>query len=127
MMQNKRLSIPPIALTTTNATTLLEPGTTAESGNTGYTATKAYILVRHMRAVNTTSGALTLSLYKGAAASAVAGTEFAWNATSVPANSYLDWVGELRLDGTTTASAICGGASATGMTLNIDNAEIGFA
>jgi hypothetical protein len=125
-MQNKRLSIPPVALTATLATTLLEPGPNAEFGNTGYTPSKSYILFRHMRVANTTSGALTVSLFKGAAATAAAGTEFAWSAASVPANGYLDWFGELRLDGTTTASALCGGASSTGLTLNIDNAEIGL-
>lgn len=125
-MQNKRLSIPPIALTGTLATTIVEPGTTAESGNAGYTASKAYILIRHFRVINTTSGALSVSLFKGAAATAAAGTEFAFSATPVPGNSYIEWYGELRLDGTTTASALCGGSTTTGLTIDIDNAEIGF-
>ena len=125
-MQNKRLHINPIALTGTLATTLIEPGTTAESGNTGYTVGKAYILIRHIRVVNTTAGALALSLFVGAAAAAAAGTEFAFPASVIPANGYVDWYGELRLDGTTTASALCGGSTTTGLTLNADNAEIGF-
>lgn len=127
MAQNKRLSIPPVALTATLATTLLEPGTTAETGNTGYTATKSYILVRHMRIVNTTSGNLTVSLFKGAAATAAAGTEFAFSGYQLGPNAFQDWYGELRLDGTATASALCGGASGLGVTLDIDDAEIGFA
>jgi hypothetical protein len=126
-MQNMRLSIPPIALSATLSTTLLEPGTSPESGETGYTPSKSYILFRHMRVVNTTNAALLVSLFKGAAGADAAGTEFAWNAASVPANGYLDWVGECRLDGTATASALTGGASNTGLTLNIDCAEIGFA
>jgi hypothetical protein len=125
-MQNKRLFIPPIALTGTLATTLVEAGTTAESGNTGYVAAKAYILIRHMRVINTTAGPLAVSLFVGAAAAALAGTEFHWSAAVVAANSYLDWYGELKLDAT-TPKALTGGSTTTGLTLNCDNAEIGFA
>jgi hypothetical protein len=126
-MQNKRLSILPIALTTVVGTTLLEPGTTAESGNTGYVAGKCYILARHIRVSNSATAASVISLYKGAATGSAAGTEFAWSGVSVPGNSYIDWYGELRLDGTTTASALTGSANPATLTLGIDNAEIGIA
>jgi hypothetical protein len=125
-MQQRKLFIPPVALIGTLATTILEGGTTAESGNTGYTAVKTRLIIRHIRIVNTTAGALAVSLFVGAAAAATAGTEFAFSAYSVAANSYVDWYGELILDAT-TPKALCGGSTTTGLTINFDNCEIGFA
>lgn len=124
-MQQRPLFIAPIPLIGTLATTILEGGTTAESGNTGYTVQKTRIIVKHIRIVNTTSGALAVSLFVGAAAAAAAGTEFAFSAYSVPANSYVDWYGTLILDAS-IPKALCGGSTTTGLTINID-AEIGFA
>lgn len=123
-MQNKRLNIEPIAITAA-AANLLNPTLTSTAGGVNIACTQPYVLIRHMRVVNKTSGAVTVTLYKGATGGSAAGTEFAWNATSVPANSFLDWYGELRLD---TGDFLTGLASAaTSLTLNIDQAEIGFA
>lgn len=107
------------ALTGTLATNILQPA--AAGSGTGYTPTASYIILRHMRVVNTTGGALAVSLFVGASASAAAGTEFAWSATSVPANSYLDWFGYRKL---LTANFLTGGSTTTGLTLNIEG-EIG--
>ena len=98
-------------------------GTTAETGAVGYTPTKSTILLRHIRVINTTAGALAVSLFKGVAATAAAGTEFAFSATVVPANSYLDWNGLLRLD---SGSVLCGGSTTTGLTIEGEG-EIGMA
>lgn len=124
MAQNRTLNIQPIALTGTLATTILKAFITTLTGGAGYTQTQPYILVTHMRIVNTTSGPLAVSLFVGAAATASAGTEFAFSATVVPANSYVDWYGKLRLDGSTAFEALCGGSTTTGLTINID-AEMG--
>jgi hypothetical protein len=74
--------------------------------------------------VNKTAGAVTVSLWKGATGGNVAGTEFAWQATSVPANSYLVWFGALRLEGAN--GFLVGGASAaTSLTLEAEG-EVGL-
>jgi hypothetical protein len=129
-MQNKRINIPPIALTGTLATTLINSFITTLTGCApAGLMTQPYILIRHIRIVNTTAGALAVSLFHGAAAAAAAGTEFAFSAVSVPAFSYVDWYGELRLDGgngTTTATCLCGGSTTTGLSMIVDNAEIGL-
>jgi len=59
--------------------------------------------------VNKTAGAVTFSLWLGATGANAAGTEVIGQALSVPANSYVDWYGALRLD---AADFLVGGASA---------------
>jgi hypothetical protein len=115
MAANKDFRFGPIALTTTLTTNLLNPPTATGGVNGGSSA--QYIVLRHIRIVNKTGTAATVSLWIGATGANAAGTEFAWQATSVPANSYLDWYGKIRLDsadflvggaGTTTALSITG-------------------
>jgi hypothetical protein len=123
-MENKRLNIEPIALTNTLTTNLLNCNVTSLTGPVGFTLAQPYILVRHMRAVNRTNAIVNISLWKGGTGGNVAGTEFAWNATPVPANGTIDWYGEARFD---AADFLVGGAaSASAVTLNIDDAEIGI-
>jgi hypothetical protein len=106
-MQNKAFRFGPIALTATPTTNLLNPATAAGGVNAG--AEAQYIILRHLRAVNKTAGAITISLWIGATGANAAGTEFAWQATSVPANSFIDWFGAIRLD---AADFLVGSASA---------------
>lgn len=109
-MQNKPFRFGPIALTTTLTTNLLNPPTATGGTNAGSSA--QYLLIRHVRAVNKTVSAATISLWLGATTGNVAGTEVIWQATSVPANSVLDWYAGgpgLRLD---AADFLVGGASA---------------
>jgi hypothetical protein len=115
MAANKDFRFGPIALTTTLTTNLLNPPTATGGVNGGSSA--QYIILRHIRIVNKTGTAATVSLWIGATGGNAAGTEFAWQATSCPANSYLDWYGKVRLDsadflvggaGTTTALSITG-------------------
>ena len=115
MPANKDFRFGPIALTTTLTTNLLNPPTATGGTNGGSSA--QYIILRHIRIVNKTGSAATVSLWIGATGGNAAGTEFAWQATSCPANSYLDWYGKVRLDsadflvggaGTTTALSITG-------------------
>jgi hypothetical protein len=72
-------------------------------------AAAQYIILRHLRAVNKTAGAITISLWIGATGANAVGTEFAWQAAVVPANSFLDWFGAVRLD---AADFLVGSASA---------------
>ena len=121
-MQNKRFRLGPIALTNTLTTNLLNPHTASGGTNGGSSA--QYIILRHLRIVNKTAGAVTCSLWLGATGANAAGTEVIAQGTSIPANSYLDWYGELRLD---SADFLVGGASAnTSLSLQGEG-EIGVA
>jgi len=120
MPANKDFRFGPIALTTTPTTNLLNPPTASGGTNGGSSA--QYIVLRHIRIVNKTGSAATVSLWVGATGANAAGTEFAWQATSVPANSYLDWYGKLRLD---SADFLVGGAgTATALSITGEG-EIG--
>lgn len=125
MPANKPFRFGPVAMSATLTTNILNPGTT--TGGTASTAApydKLFILLRHIRIVNKTAGAVTVSLWIGATGANAAGTEFAWQATSVPANSFLDWFGLLRLD---TVDFLVGGAGA-GTSLSIEGeGEVGLA
>jgi len=123
-MQNKRFRFGPVALTTTLTTNILNPA--AASGGVNAGSSGQYILLQHLRVVNKTGTAATVSLWIGATGANAAGTEFAWQATSVPANSYLDayFAAGVRLD---TADFLVGGAgTATALTLE-GSGEIGVA
>lgn len=75
----------------------LNPGTTT-GGVGGGTPQNLYFIIKHIRVINKTAGAVNISLFIGATGGSAAGTEFAWSATPVPANSFLEWFGQLRLD-----------------------------
>lgn len=122
-MQNKRLNIQPIAITN-GVTNLLNALLTSVAGGVNVTCTQPYVLIRHMRVLNKTAAPVTLTMYKGGTGASVAGTELDFGGTSVPANSYLDWYGELRLDSGDFITGIAG--SNTALVLNVDQTEIGF-
>jgi hypothetical protein len=107
MPSNKAFRFGPVALTNTLTTNILNPAVGSGGVNAG-TASQ-YILLRHIRVVNKTAGAVTCSFWLGATGGNVAGTEVIGQALSVPANSYVDWYGSLRLD---AADFLVGGASA---------------
>ena len=122
MAQNKIFRFGPIALTTTLTTNLLNPPTATGGTNGG--SSSQYIVLKHVRLVNKTAGAVTASLWLGATGANAAGTEVIVQATSVAANSYLDWYGALRID---AADFLVGGASAN-TSLSIEGeGEIGVA
>lgn len=121
-MQNRPVRIGPVALTNTLTTNILNPA--AAGSGTGYTPTATYLLLNHIRIVNKTSGAVSCSFWIGATGANAAGTEFLGNGLSVPANSYVDWYGRLRLD---AADFLVGGASAaTSLTFEAEG-EAGLA
>lgn len=123
-MQNKKLNIPPIALTNTLTTNILNCNVTSLAGPVGFTLSQPYLLIKHFRVQNKTGGAVTFTLYKGATGANVAGTEILGTAMSVPANSALDFYGNYRFD---AADFLVGGASAaTSLILIIDDVEIGI-
>lgn len=124
-MQNKIITMGPVALTTTLTTNILNPATTTggvSAGGTTYANT--YILVRHIHVSNKTTAAATFSLWKGATGANAAGTEFIGTGVSVPANSYLDFYGVWRFD--VTDFLVGGASAATALTLEMEG-EIGLA
>lgn len=113
MAQNKFFSLGPLALTATLTTNILNPATATGGVNGGSSA--QYIVLKHVRIVNKTAGAVTFSLYKGATGANAAGTEVIGTALSVAANSAYDWYGSMKFS---SADFLVGGASAgTSLTL----------
>ena len=107
-MQNSKFRFGPIALTNTYTTNLLNPPTTTGGVNMG--TPNPYILIKYIRIVNKTAGAVTFRLYLGATGANAAGTEIMGFDTTVAANSYVDWYPpDLKLK---VADFLVGGASA---------------
>lgn len=123
MAANKNVRFGPVALSNTLTTNILNPGTT--TGGTGMpaTSTNCYFILRHIRIVNKTAGAVTFSLWLGATGANAAGTEVVGTGYSVAANSAFDWYGILTLE---VADFLVGGASAaTSLTFEAEG-EIGI-
>mgnify|MGYP001424619600 CR=1 FL=1 len=122
-MQNKIFNFGPVALTNTLTTNILNTGAGARATPpVGFTDTVSYVILRHVRIVNKTAGAVTFSLYKGATGGNAAGTEVIGLGQSVAANSSYDWYGMMRFD---SADFLVGGASAlTSLTIQGEG-EIG--
>lgn len=122
MAANKVFRFGPIALTNTLTTNILNPPTATGGVNGG--SSSQYIVLKHIRIVNKTVGAVTFSLWLGATGANAAGTEVIGQGLSVAANSFVDWFGLLRLD---AADFLVGGASAA-TSLSIEGeGEIGVA
>ena len=122
-MQNKPFDFGPVALTTTLTTNILNCNVTSVAGPVGFTLSQPYILLTHLRVVNKTATAATVSLWIGATGANTAGTEFAWQAKSVPANDAIDWYGRVRLD--STEFLVGGSGTATALSINGEG-EIGI-
>lgn len=129
-MQNKILNIPPAYISTLALTTmgfnLLNPTvTTLTPGGVGFTGTQPYAIVKHIRVQNAlTTAASTVTLYKSTILSSAGSAVFGFDNVSIPAQGYLDWVGQARFD---TADYLSGIASLQqAIVINID-AEIGLA
>jgi hypothetical protein len=88
MSQNKIGRFGPIALTNAAANYLNPP---TGVGGVGVVAANQYILLKHLRFVNKTGAPATFSGYIGASLATAAGTEFAGNLQSVPAQGSYDW------------------------------------
>lgn len=124
MAQNKIIRVGPVALTNTLTTNILNPKITSLAGPVGITLTQPYIILRHIRIVNVTNGAVSFSFWVGLTGANTAGTEFMGIGLSVPANAPYDWYGMLRLD---AADFLVGGSStSTALTLEAEG-EVGLA
>lgn len=121
-MQNTPLRVGPVALGA-SAANILNSNITSLAGPVGYTPSQPYILLTHIRIVNKTAGAATVSLYIGATGASAAGSEFAFNAFSISGNSYQDWYGRVILK----AADFLTGLASAGTTLTFEaEGEIGL-
>jgi hypothetical protein len=123
MASNKIIRFGPVALGNSVAN-IVNPAITSLSGPTGYTQTQPYVILRHIRLVNKTGSAATVSLYVGATGGSAAGTEFLGTSLSIAANSAYDWYGMLRLDSGDFLTGVA--SAATTITFEAEG-EIGLA
>lgn len=121
-MQNKILNIPqqfiPVA-----AGNLLNSAVTTLGSGIGWTPTQPYILIKHVRVTNKDNIAHVITIYKGLTAGSAAGTEIFFAAYSLPAASFQDWYGQVRIDSADFISGIADLASK--VTIEFD-AEVGL-
>lgn len=111
MAANKIINIPPVYVPNA-AGNLLNGNITSLAGPVGFTMAQPYIILRHVRLINKTGGAVSAGLYKGATGGSAGGTEVMFPAgMSIPAQSYVDWYGQLRLDAADFLSGIAGAAN----------------
>jgi hypothetical protein len=123
MAANKLVRFGPISVP--NAVgNLFNPPTISGGVNPPPLSTATYFIMRHIRIINKTGGAVTFSGYIGATGGSAAGTEFIGTGLSIPANSYVDWYGAARLD---TADFFTGVASAATSLVIEGEGEIGVA
>jgi hypothetical protein len=111
MAANKIVRFGPVALTTTLTTNILNPGTTTGGVGMPATSTNTYFVLRHVRITNVTASPATFTLAIGTTGvTATSSNSFMGFGTSVPANSYVDWYGMVRMD---IADFLVGGAGTT--------------
>ena len=118
----KTFNFGPLALTTVLTTNILNPP--AASGGVNGGASPQYILLKHIRIVNKTTSAITVSFWKGATGANVAGTEVIGTALSIPANTPYDYWGLMRLD---VADFLVGGCNTATAASNQGEGVIGVA
>lgn len=123
MAANKTLRFGPVALGAAAANIINPPTLIGGAGLAG-TNTNTYIILRHIRLVNKSNAAVTASLFIGGSGGSTAGTEFGFSGQSIPANSYVDWYGLVRID---VADFLTGLASSAGTITFEAEGEIGVA
>jgi len=106
-----------------SAGNLLNGAITSLTGPVGFSYTQPRIILRHIRIVNKSANAVAVSLWVGATGGSAAGTEFAFGAESIPANSHADWYGEFVMDSTDFLTGLAG--TVTTLVANIEF-EVGF-
>lgn len=122
-MQNTPVRFGPVALAAA-AANIINCAITSLAGPVGYTQAQPYLLITHIRIVNKTNAAVTVSLYIGTTGASAAGTEFLGTALSIPANQPYDWYGRLKLSATDFLTGLA--SAATSATFQAEG-EIGIA
>jgi len=95
-MQAKIFNFGPVALSSTLTTNILNPPTATGGTNGG--SSSQYIVIKHFRIVNKTSGVITVSFWKGATGANAAGTELIGIGLSIAPNVPYDACGMWRFD-----------------------------
>lgn len=122
MASNRAFRVGPVAMSATLTTDIFSPA--AAGSGTGYTPSASYAIIKHIRIVNKTAGAVTFSLWLGASGGNAAGTEVVGIGVSIPANDYFDWYGQMRIN---SGEYLVGGASAgTSLSITLEG-EVGLA
>ncbi len=123
MAANKSVRFGPVALTTVLTTNILNPGTTTGGVGMPATSTNLYFILRHIRIVNVTAGAVTFTLCIGATgATASSSNSFMGFGSTIAANSFAEWYGMLRMD---IADFLVGGAGTASALTLIGGGELG--
>lgn len=84
-------------------------------------AATIYTIIRHIHIFNTTTGALTFSLYVGATAGSAGGTEI-FKAQSVLANSAFDYFCAKKMLSTDFLSGLA--SAATSLTITVEGEQV---
>lgn len=119
-MQNKAFRFGPVAIGAAPADVLNPP---AAAGGVNAGASGQYIILNHIRFVNTTAAPVSFSAWLGATGATAAGTEVIGTAKEVAANDVYDWWGKMRID---VADFLVMDGSAVGITVEGEG-EIGVA
>lgn len=106
-MQNKPIRLGPTAVPAAVGN-IWNPPTLAGGVNPPAGSAASYYLITHIRVVNKSANAVPFSAFIGTTGASAAGTEFMGGTLSVPANSYIDWYGRLRLDTADFLTALAG-------------------
>ena len=96
-MADKFIRFGPAAIAAA-AANILNCNVTSLAGPVGFTLTQPHMVIRHIRIVNKTAGAVTFSLWLGATGASAAGTEVVGTGLSVAANSAYGWYGLLNME-----------------------------
>ncbi len=127
MAQNKIFNSQPAVLATLSSVSggnLFNTFTSATPAPVGYPFTQPYAIIKHIRLNNLlTTTAAFATLYKGATGAQLATQAWAFSSVSIPAQSYLDWVGQARFDSTDFLTGVCN--LSTGISITIEG-EIGL-
>lgn len=121
-MQNKSFRSGPAYLNNA-AANILNGVVTSLAGPVGVTLTQPVLTVKKVALTNKTAGAVTASLYIGATGGSAGGTEYLFNAYSIPANSYVERFVNTRLESGDYLTGLAGAASS--VTIEIEG-EVGF-
>lgn len=108
MAANKPVRFGPVAMSAALTTNILNPPIVSGGVGVAGANVATYLIVRHIHIVNKTAGSVNFSFWLGATGGNAAGSEVIGTGVPVPANSYFDWYGALRLD---IADFLVGGAS----------------
>ena len=112
MAANKVVRMGPVAMVLTTPTNIVVAPTLTGAVGLSNTNTSSYLIIKHVKLVNKTGTAAVASLFIGATGGSAAGTEFFVSGTSIPANSSIDWYGQLRLEPTDFLTGFAGTTAA---------------